>query len=78
MIVDSTTEIIFMSCIKKYNIISEITIPMSKTGPAGLGTFGFPGLWKSTTTLPFLFRYLIKGGVIKNMTRKETADTIIP
>jgi len=45
MIVDNTTGIIIMSCIKKYNIISEITIPMSKTGPAGLGTFGFPGLW---------------------------------
>jgi hypothetical protein len=45
MIVDATTEIIIISCIKKYNIISEITIPMSKTGPAGLGTFGFPGLW---------------------------------
>jgi len=45
IIVVNRTAIIFVSGIRTYNIISEITIPMSKTGPAGLGTFGFPGLW---------------------------------
>jgi hypothetical protein len=44
IIVVNKTEIIFMSGINKYNIISAITIPMSRTGPAGLGMNGFPGL----------------------------------
>jgi hypothetical protein len=43
-IVVNKTEIIFTSNIKKYSKISLITIPINNTGPAGLGTFGFPGL----------------------------------
>ena len=44
IIVVNITAIIFMSGINKYNIISAVTIPMSRTGPAGLGMNGFPGL----------------------------------
>ena len=44
IVVVNNRDMIFTSSINKYNNISAITIPINRTGPAGLGMRGFPGL----------------------------------
>jgi hypothetical protein len=77
MVVVSRIAMTFIFKVSKNRTISAVAIPASNTGPAGLGTSGVSGLWKSFTTFPLEINELIVLGIKYKTNRKEMAETVI-
>ena len=77
MTVVSRIAMIFTLNVSKNKIISDVAIPMSNVGPAGLGISGNSGLWKSFTIFPLEINDLIVLGIITTTNRNEMKETSI-